>query len=548
MTRPESLHPSDAATGNAGMPALGIAPEIRLRGLSPGARETLKAASASLARGDLAGTQQALDIVLAEAPVHAEALRMQAVVQHARGRRAEAIQTLGRALSRQPDDPLILGHLGAMLHESGRASQGLDMLRRAVEIAPDFAAGWFNLGRALQIESRWEEALGALHRVLAVQPDHLVARIGYADALKAVGRIAEAAAEYRRAIRVDPASGRAWFGLVDLKTVALDDGEIAALERLHADPRIPDGERVLAGFALGNALEERERYAEAFKVLSAANAMKRRTVRWNAAEFSALISEYMDAFAAVPAGAPDPALGSEIVFVVSLPRAGSTLIEQILAAHPKVAGGGELDDLVATIGEESQRRGVQYPHWVADATPDDWRRLGTRYLERTAPRRRAHPHMTDKALTNWPYVGAAAAMLPGARFVHARRDPVETCWSCFKQMFGNTPHAFSYDLEDLGICWREYDRMMHFWRARYPRRIYDAIHERVLAEPEPEVRRLLDFCGLEFDRACLRFHRAARSVATASAAQVREPLRADTARARHYGDLLAPLRRSLALE
>jgi hypothetical protein len=276
--------------------------------------------------------------------------------------------------------------------------------------------------------------------------------------------------------------------------------------------------------------------------------MKRRTVRWNGAEFSVLISDYMDAFATAPAGASDPALGSEIVFVVSLPRAGSTLIEQILAAHPQVAGGGELDDLVATLNEESQRRGSPYPRWVAEATPDDWQRLGNRYLERTAHLRRAHPRMTDKALTNWPYLGAAAAMLPGARFVHARRDPVETCWSCFKQMFGNTPHAFSYDLEDLGICWREYDRMMHFWHARYPRRIYDAIHERVLAEPEPAVRRLLDFCGLEFDPACLRFHRAARSVATASAAQVREPLRADTARAQHYGDLLAPLRRSLALE
>jgi tetratricopeptide (TPR) repeat protein len=548
MTHSESLQHSDAANGDAGAPVIGIAPEARLRGLSPQGQEALKAAAERLARGELADAQKALDIVLAAAPIHAEALRMQAVVHHASGRRAEAIRTLGRALSRQPDDPLILGHLGAMLHESGRAAQGLDMMRRAVELAPEFAAGWFNLGRALQIESRWEEALGALHRVLSVQPDHLVARIGYADSLKAVGRTAEAAAEYRRAIGFAPASGRAWFGLVDLKTIALDDGEIAALERLLADPRLPDGERILAGFALGNALEERQRYPEAFKALSAANAMKRRTVRWNGAEFSALISDYMDAFATAPAGASDPTLGSEIIFVVSLPRAGSTLIEQILAAHPEVAGGGELDDLVATLNEESQRRGSPYPRWVAEATPDDWQRLGNRYLERTAHLRRAHPRMTDKALTNWPYLGAAAAMLPGARFVHARRDPVETCWSCFKQMFGNTPHAFSYDLEDLGICWREYDRMMHFWHARYPRRIYDAIHERVLAEPELAVRRLLDFCGLEFDPACLRFHRTARSVATASAAQVREPLRADTARAQHYGDLLAPLRRSLALE
>jgi tetratricopeptide (TPR) repeat protein len=435
-----------------------------------------------------------------------------------------------------------------MLHEGGRTEQGIEMMRRAVEIAPDLVSGWFNLGRALESDSRWHEALGALDRVLALKPDHLVARIGYADALKAVGRTADAAAAYRAAIAMHPALARAWFGLADLKTVPLDDAEIDALERVYADPRLSEPDRILAGFALGNVLEERQRYPEAFKVLSAANAMKRRAVRWNPADLSALLRECMDAFATPAPAVADATLGSEIIFIVSLPRAGSTLIEQILAAHPDVAGGGELGDLVATLGEESQRRGAPYPRWVADATADDWQRLGRRYLERTAHLRRAHKRMTDKSLTTWPYLGAAAAMLPGARFVHARRDPVETCWSCFKQMFGNVPHAFSYDLEELGLYWREYDRMMHFWHAHYPRRMYDAIHEQLLAAPEPEVRRLLDFCGLPFDPACLRFHRSTRTVATASAAQVREPLRADTARARNYGDLLAPLHRSLALE
>ncbi len=547
MMNPASPHDSPTAPAPPTPPAPGATAEERLRGLTPECQDALRTAAASLAAGRLDETQQALDVVLAQAPTHAEALRMQGVIHHARGRREEAVQTLARALSSQPDDPLILTHLGALLHESGRVAPGLDMLRRAVELAPDFASAWLNLGRALQIESRWDEALGALGRVLALQPDHLVARVGYADSLKAVGRTTEAAAEFRNAIRIHPGAVRAWFGLVDLKTVPLDDREIAELERLYADPRLSDGERILAGFALGNALEERQRYPEAFKVLSAANALKRRTVRWNAAEFTALIASHMDAFATPPTAAPDASLGSEVIFIVSLPRAGSTLIEQILAAHPDVSGGGELGDLVATIGEESRRRGAPLARWAADATPDDWQRLGRRYLERTRHLRLARPRMTDKALTTWPFVGAAAAMLPGARFVHARRDPVETCWSCFKQMFGQTPHAFSYDLEDLGIYWREYDRLMHFWYARYPQRIYDAIHERLLAEPEPEVRRLLDFCGLAFDPACLRFHRAARNVATASAAQVREPLRADTARARHYGDLLAPLHRSLAL-
>jgi tetratricopeptide (TPR) repeat protein len=527
--------------------AFGVTPEERMRGLDPEGQEALKSAAAGLAQGQLALAQQALDIVFAQAPQHAEALRMQGVIHHASGRRNEAAKALGDALARQPNDPLILNHLGAMLHESGELQRGLAMLRQAVELAPDMGAAWINLGRALQMESRWEEAYGALGRALQLQPDHLVSRIGYADSLKAMGRTADAAAEYRNAIRTRPDFSRAWFGLADLKTVALTDEEVATLERLYADARLPEADRTMIGFALGNVLEERERYADAFKILSAANAAKRRQIRWDAKEFIALVASYMDTFSAMPAAAPDPTLGSEIIFVVSLPRAGSTLTEQILAAHPEVEGGGELNDLFATIQEESRRRNESFPHWVAKATPDDWQRMGRRYLDRTAHLRHAHARMTDKALTNWPFIGAAAAMLPGARFVNCRRDPLETCWSCFKQLFGSTPHAFSYDLEELGTYWREYDRLMMFWHARYPGRIYDHIHEDLLAAPEAEVRRLLAFCNLPFDRACLQFHRDARTVQTASAAQVRQPLRADTARARKYADLLAPLHRSLDL-
>ena len=182
---------------------------------------------------------------------------------------------------------------------------------------------------------------------------------------------------------------------------------------------------------------------------------------------------------------------------------------------------------------------------MPEASAADWERLGRRYLERTAHWRARRPRSTDKMPNNWLVLGAIEAMLPGARIVDCRRDPLETCWSCYKQFFGRGVE-FSYDLDDLGAFWRDYDRAMRFWHARRPASLRTQQYEALLADPETEIRALLDFCGLDFDPACLSFHEAGRDVRTASASQVRQPLKRDTARAASYGDLLAPLRAALA--
>ncbi|MET0232018.1 MAG: sulfotransferase, partial [Rhodanobacteraceae bacterium] len=230
------------------------------------------------------------------------------------------------------------------------------------------------------------------------------------------------------------------------------------------------------------------------------------------------------------------------------PRSGSTLVEQILAAHPDVEGASELPDLEAVILEESTFRNQRFPEWVASATPADWQRMGERYLHRTRRWRESKPRFTDKMPDNWLLAGAALAMLPGARVVNVRRDAVETCWSCFKQLFGAGRHGYSYDLSDLAETWRDYDRLSTFWARRFPDRVREQSYEKLVAEPEAETRALLDFGGLAFDPACLEPHAATRSVRTASAAQVREPLHAGTARSAAYGVRLDPLRRMLAAE
>ncbi|HKE48279.1 MAG TPA: sulfotransferase [Rhodanobacteraceae bacterium] len=519
----------------------------RLEGLSPTAIRCVQVAARTLDLRDFDTAAATLRQAASLAPGHPEIVRLEGVLAYRRGQFAEAIALLRQTLAAWPDDAPTLGNLGSAFADAGRIGDALMAMRRACEVAPDQAAGWFNLGRLFDSQAHVVEAEKALARAIGLAPQHLPARIAHAGTLATLGRTADAAAGYRAALAQDGRAVQAWLGLVNLKTVRLEAAEAGALERLHADAALPDGERAVAGFALGKVLEDAGRHDEAFAVLSAANAARRGAAPWDASAFSRQIDAIESAFSnPALAEASDATLGMPVTFVVSLPRSGSTLVEQILAAHPAVEGASELPDLESVILEESARRGRRFPEWIGEATPDDWQRMGQRYLQRTARWRKERPRFTDKMPDNWLLVGAALAMLPGARVVNVRRDAVETCWSCFKQLFAAGRHAYSYDLADLADTWRDYDRLCRFWSERFPDRVREQSYEALLADPEGETRALLAFCGLPFDEATLRPHETGRSVRTASAAQVREPMRADTARSAAYGERLEPLRRMLA--
>lgn len=411
---------------------------------------------------------------------------------------------------------------------------------------PATAAAWCEKARAELAAGEADVALASAEHALALAPDDLRAATLRADTLFFLGDIDAAAAAYRAVIARHPAAGPAWLGLVSMKTLRLSADEAARLEALHrSGAGTSEIDRIALGFALGKVLEDTGRYDDAFAAFSAANAAMRRRTPWDVRDFLARIERMLSLFAAAPARAADAGLGREIIFVVSLPRSGSTLTEQMLAAHPEVEGASELYDLGTVIQDESQRRRQGFPDWIHAATPQDLSRLGERYLERTARWRAQRPRFTDKMPNNWLYLGAALAMLPGARVIDCRRDAVETGWSCFKQLFPRGA-VFSYDLADIGHYWSAYARTMARWNELHPGRIHLQQYETLLADPESRIRALLDFCGLPFAEACLDFHRATRTVRTASAAQVREPLRRDTARAQHYGARLDPLRQALA--
>jgi Tfp pilus assembly protein PilF len=520
-------------------------PVDRAAGLSPSARRFLDEAGMALGRGQADAAERALVSVLALAPRCAEAHRLMGIAFQMRGDHAKAIESLQRALAICPGDGTILTSLGSSQFETGAIDLALATLRQACEQEPGMASAWYNLGKALKLQVHTDEACDALQRALTIEPGHITARITLADAQASQGNISAAIDNYRDILRRQPGNYKAWFALANLKTLRFTDNEAAQLHQLFRQPGAQPDARASIGFALAKALEDQDNYAAAFDVLRDANTLKRNQVSWSAPAERAQMDAIMAAFR-TPAPAPiDPALGQEVIFIVSLPRSGSTLTEQILASHHDVEGANEITDLPQVIEDESRRRGQPFPQWVAAATAEDWARLGRDYLQRTQRWREKRPRFTDKNLVTWELVGAIARMLPGARIVNSRRDPLETCFACYRQLFSNGAH-FSYDLDDMVSYYADYVRLMRYWQDLLPGKIFDHVYETLLTDTETQIRRLLDFCGLSFDPACLAFHETSRTVlSTASAAQVRQPLRIDTPRNTRYGDKLEPLRERL---
>lgn len=525
-------------------PARTADPEARLRGLPSSAAQNLRRARQAFESGDLGGAELAVLAACTLASTHPESLRWAAQVDLLRGRPAAAQERLDAALAQWPADPELLLMAARVADARGDAGAARAAIQAVTAAARDPG---LLLRAAMEADRQGYEdlSLACAESALARDPRLLPALLQRGRCLTALGRIGEAADAFRAVLARDPAHPGAWFSLLEQKTARIAPAELAMLERADAGFRGGDEDRCLLAFALGRALEDAGRHADAFAALARANALARRSRPWDAAGFSRQVDAMLAAFDGDVARA-EPPRGTEVVFVVGLPRSGTTLIEQVLAAHPRVEGASELPYLYQVVDAHSRRRGLAFPGWVGAATPADWAALGDEYLARSARWRERKPTATDKLPANWFLAGAALSMLPECRVVALHRDPVETAWSCYKQLFARDLVGFAYGFDDIAAYWHDYARATQRLAQRFPRRFRIQRYEAFVADPEGQTRELLDFCGLPFDPACLRFHEAERSVRTASAAQVRQPLRKDTARTAAYGALLDPLREALA--
>jgi tetratricopeptide (TPR) repeat protein len=513
-----------------------------LQGLDPVAMNQVIATGQALEmnRPDQAAHQ--LAPVLATHPDHPEVLRLYASLLSMRGEHRSALRHMHRALEQRPQEALYHNAYAIFLAEAGELDQAIDFLRHACQLQPGFVMAWYNLGLFLTRSARFDEARQTLRQAVTLAPDYAAARAQLADLLRMDNFRDEAIAEYRKLLADQPWTGMAWWGLAEIKTLHLGAEDSNAIQRALAHPRATDGDRIPMGFALAKALDDQGRYAESMQALATANDIARRHRTWNARGFTATIESIRVATCTASAGQD---LGKEVIFIVGMPRSGSTLIEQILASHSKVEGAAELPDLPLLIAEQSNQRKKPYPQWLAEMNANDWRQLGQRYLDRTARWRKSRPIFTDKLPNNWMHIGMIRAMLPGARIVISRRDALETCFSCYRQYFPGNDYTRSFS--DLAGYWRSFDAAASYWAQKEPGHVYQHVYEDLIRDPDTQIRKLLAFCNLPFEEACLRFNETKRSVSTPSAMQVRQPLRTDTARAPRYDALLNPLRQALGL-
>ncbi|MGL4541766.1 MAG: sulfotransferase family protein, partial [Polymorphobacter sp.] len=357
---------------------------------------------------------------------------------------------------------------------------------------------------------------------------------------------------YRTAIQQAPQLGEVWWSLANLKTVRFTDADVGAMQAQLARDDLADEDRYHLDFALGKAFEDAKAYEQSFGHYARANALRRQSVHYSADEISDhaarskafFTTQFFAARAGQGCAAPDP------IFVVGLPRAGSTLIEQILSSHSQVEGTTELPDIIWTanrIGERKLRGEVsRYPEAMAGLDADAVAALGAAYLASTRIQRQTdRPFFIDKMPNNFQHIGLIATILPNAKIIDARRHPLGGCFAGFKQHFARGQN-FSYSLEDIGRYYADYVRLMAHYDRVLPGRVHRICYEDMVADSETEIRKLLDYCGLPFEAACLAFHETARAVRTPSSEQVRQPIyTAGVELWQHYDKWLGPLRATL---
>jgi tetratricopeptide (TPR) repeat protein len=509
-------------------------------------------AALALVENDLPVAESILRPHLAASPFDVAAIRMLAEVAGRIGRYKDAEALLRRALELAPDFTAARANLATALYRQNRPAEAVDVLDGITDDEPDYL-GHRNLkAAALSRIGGYEEAIRLYEEVLARRPGQPKVWMSFGHVLKTVGRTADGVEAYRRAIRIAPTLGEAWWSLANLKIVKLGAEDVAAMEAALASHGLAEPDRLHLHFALGKALEDAGEPERAFRHYEEGNRIRRTSIDYDADEVTAHVDRSIalltPAFFAARSGqgspAPDP------IFILGMPRAGSTLVEQILASHKLVEGTMELPDIPALArrmaGPREEGGDDRYRERLAALSGDALRAIGEDYLDRTrVQRREGRPYFIDKMPNNWVHVGLIHLILPKAKIIDARRHPLDCCVSNFRQHYARG-QGFSYSLTDMGRYYADYVRLMAHIDAVLPGRVHRVIHERLLDDPEREVRALLAYLGLDFDAACLAFHENKRAVRTASSEQVRRPInREGVGQWRAFEPWLEPLKDAL---
>jgi len=508
-------------------------------------------AGAALVANDVPLAEALLRAHLKAFPTDIAALRMLAEVAARLRRYGDAQVLLERCLELAPSfDPARHGY-AIMLHRQSKSSEALPHIDQLLAKEPR-NPNYRNLKAAILAHiGEYAGSISVYESVLKEFPQQPKIWMSYGHSLKTAGRQDDCIAAYRRAIAIDPKLGESYWSLANLKTFKFSETDVAAMHIALARSDLSDEERLHFEFALGKALEDRAIFRESFQHYANGNALQRKTTPYSAADHSEFVrrskklytKEFFAARDGQGASAPDP------IFIVGLPRSGSTLLEQILASHSLVEGTMELPDLPRLVrslmgkGPDAEQR---YPEQVGRLPLAELRALGERYLSETRVQRKTDaPFFIDKMPNNWESVGLIHLILPNAKIIDARRHPLGCGLSTFKQNFSRG-QSFSYALDDIGSHYADYVELMAHFDAVLSGRVLRVHYERMVEDTEAEVRRLLAYCGLPFEPDCLKFYETDRPVRTASSEQVRQPIFRDGLdQWRHYEPWLGPLKAAL---
>jgi len=475
----------------------------------------------------------------------------------------KALNWLNKAAERDPDNPICHYNLGSALRGLGENSRAVTEYRRAIELNPRQAVFFHQLGEVLIELYELDDAVDCFNQALAIDPENLVAMPGLGEAWNALGDLDQAVFFYRKAISIDPANAKCYtqlgiafedHGEIDqaistlreaieinpalvsaypvlarCKQFSRHDADMKAMESLFSRKGLNDKERSQLGFSLGKAYEDLGEYEKSIKFVLKAAGLKRKNVDFSIAETRARFERIKEVFSADFfqrfSGVGDS--DQTPIFILGMPRSGTSLVEQILASHPAVFGAGELEAL--SLVYKSMAKSIDgsqldsFPDALAGLDPDAFVRLGANYIRRIRRLSTAATYITDKLPHNFMRVGFIRAILPRARIIHCTRDPMDNCFSIFKTDF-NKGHLYSYDMAELGQYYNLYRELMDYWKTTLPGFIYDQSYEELVSRQEEQTRGLLQHCGIPWDDACLDFHTTRRKLRTASNAQVVRPV------------------------
>ncbi len=509
--------------------------------------ELLQRGLALQGRGKGKEAEYCYQLVLRDEPKHPEALNLLATLAVEAGQFAAATELFQKLVKVTPKNPVYRNNLANCLIRSCRPEEALPHLRKVLAGNPKVPEALINLARAYRAMGKGEEAAQAYRRMLAFEPESVPARTGLGEVLTDLGRMEEATAVFRAVIANAPEAVEAFTGLAAAHRFTADDRDIGAILTLLDKDFGDASQRTALHHAAGKIYNDLKHYDEAFVQFAKAKEIAGRT--FSIADYRRFIDQTCQLFS-VPfflerAGHGDSS--QRPVFIVGMPRSGTTLTEQVLASHSEVAGAGELVDMqrIERRITETKRETGAYFNAIAGLSPDQSRVHAKTYLDTLNRHSRGALRVVDKMPHNFELLGLIALLFPKARIIHCRRNPIDTCISCFTHNFTEA-HGYNSNLSSLGLYYREYSRLMAHWAKALPLQIFDLQYEQMVSDQEATARRLVDFLGLEWEDACTSFHLTQRAVSTPSRWQVRQPIYTSSVqRWRRFEPHLGPLKKSL---